>query len=321
MINSIVSMKTLVALIIACVIGVAGLVFVMVKTDHLIMHDHTQKLLPQIQVEHIARLRLRTHDTTLTFYRDQDGWKIDEKRGYPVVQDRMQEVLGCLAELKILEPKTTNAEYYKMLGVNPVNDPQATGVEVTIWDDQHKEQAQIIVGKREDTKIFVRRPTEIQTWLAQGYVDLSLDLRDWVTQPLLGLSDEDCVRNLTIMQPSGQEVNIAKANINNEDFTLTTAQKNKNAKLDLDAINSLPYMLLELEYADVIPAADLVLDWEKAIKVKLDTFTDKNISVEVLRHDGQILAKTDARPGWYYKLADHSYSLIAVTNEDFVLHN
>lgn len=311
--------RTLNILILVTVLSVLALVYCYFNTEKTLGVGENNLLLPELNTYKVSKLVVKDHDNKYTFYKDNDTWRILEKNGYPVIPDRIEEILYGLADLRILEPKTTNPEYYPILGVNPVHDQDSKAIELIATDENGIEQVHLIIGKREELKVFVRRPEEMQAWLVLGFLDLSSDFRDWVKQPLLGLADEDQVSKVEIVQPTGEQLVIAKESIDAEDFQVTGLVPQQQEALDLDAINSLPYALAEIEYIDVMPATSMDIDWDKSLLVSLTTFNGKTTRLKLKKFSGQIFAMVDDNSDWCFRVPDHTYALVAVDKTDFVM--
>lgn len=311
--------RTLNMLVLVTVCSMLVLVYFYFNTEKMIGVGENNLLLPELNTYRISKLIVKDHDTKYTFYKDDKTWRILEKNGYPVLPDRIEEILYSLADLRVIEPKTTNPEYYAILGVNPIQDQDSKAIEIIAADENGIEQAHLIIGKREEMKVFVRRPEEMQAWLVQGFLDLSSDFRDWVRQPLLGLADEDQVRKVEIVQPNGDKVIIAKESIEAEDFQITDLVLQQQEAIDLDAVNSLPYALAEIEYIDVIPVSAIDIDWSKPLAVSITTFNDKTTQLMLKKSAGQIFAMLAGNPDWCFRVPDHTYALVAVNKNDFIM--
>lgn len=296
-----------------------ALVYFYFNTDSVIGGTERNLLLPDLNAHRVSKLVVKDHDTKFTFYKDGKTWRILEKNGYPVLTDRIEEILYGLADMRIVEPKTSNPANYATLGVNPVSEDDSKAIELIATDENGIEQVHLIVGKRDELKVFVRRPEELQAWLAYGFVDLSSDFRDWVRQPLLGLADEDQVNKVEIMQPTGEKLVIAKESVDAEDFQITDLVLQQQESLDLDAINSLPYALAEIEYIDVMPANSLDIDWSKALSVNLTTFNGKTTHLMLKKSEGQTFAMVAENNDWCFRVPDHTYALVSVDKNDFLI--
>lgn len=305
-------------------------------------------LLPGLmkQATQISKITIQDRDQTLTLERGKDYWQIVEKNNYPVLTAKIDEFLYSLADMRIIEPKTSDPNKYGQLDLNDITDNNSKAVLVTVQDGQQKDIVKLIIGRRQGIKIndeyterlFVRKAGDPQTWLVQGLLPLTNDFKDLVEQPLLGLVDSNQIKRLTINKHSINNIVIAKSTPEQEDFVLQTAVNKPAMTLNIDTINSLPFEIAELEYTDVIPASKLQLDWSQAIHADLQTFLGVNLELNAVKQDGKVYAKVKAQAleqtseelkqkvqafnathgAWYFELNDQVYKLLNSQNSDFL---
>jgi len=340
--------KTLKQLFIITTICAVPILLIAIKPSRSAIQNKGALLLPHLlkSPEHVTRVIIQDAHGTLTFEHKHDAWKILEKNNFPVLHDKVEELLYSLADLRIVEPKTANTQLYADLGVNDVAPDKPETLMVTVQDDQEHDRAKLIIGKREGLKIgedyieqiFVRFAGDSQTWLVQGTLPISSDFKDWVEQPLLGLIDTDQLKQVEITNLNGERVLIQKANPEQEDFVLASSKTRPGTALNLDLINTLPFEVAELEFEDVVFAADQNIDWSQSVRAEIETFSGLKIALNLVRKDGvvysKVLAKAlddsnedakqiaeaynDSTQQWYYKLSQHAYDEITVANADLL---
>ncbi len=340
------SSKTLKVLIVLC--GLCAL-----TVGYFVWKEASSKnkyglFLPNLLKNHaqISQIILENDKHTVTIARGTDSWQIVEHGNFPVLREKVEELIFALADLEIIEPKTTNPEYYKQLGVEDISKADADTTQITILDDQQNTLAKVLIGIHEGLTtgeeyqefICVRKVDDPQTWLVQGTLPFSLDFGDWVEQPLLGIIDTDQIKALSVLQPKADKVVISRANSQQEDFTLSTLKPKKGRTLDLDAVNTLPFTVAELEFIDVIPANTTTIDWQSAVQAKLESFTGVTIALNIIKQHDKVLAKVsaiaaqgapediqtkvkdfnNAKQAWLYELPEDFYHEITTSNAEFM---
>lgn len=295
--------------------------------------------------DQIAKVILQDSTHTLTLQKAGDVWQVSEKNNYPVLREKVEELIYSLADLRVVEPKTSNKEYYKQLDVNDIAEADSQAVLITITDKYNDSIVKLYIGKREGINlgeeykenIFVRRANEDQAWLVQGVIPLSNDFRDWVEQPLLGIIESDQIKRVEIEKNKGGKVTITKDKQEQEDFSLTNVVLKKDMVLDLDAVNTVPFEMAELEFNDVRPASNN-LDWNNGITATLETFPGVKVVLNMIRDGDKVLAKVQAnaseaskpelqqkvltfnqaKSAWVYELSPDIYKELALSNDDFL---
>ena len=181
-------------------------------------------------------------DGSVTVTRVSDGWVVRDKHDYPARFDKIKETLVALSELKTVESKTRNPTLYDRLRVEePGAVEESLSRLITVSDDRAAELARIIAGKTKygrggltPNMIYVRKPGDEQTWLAEGEIDATSDPITWVQQLVVDIPTER-VQRVTISHPDGERFEFSKASLMANNFTvvdLPAGEDVKSYKLD-----------------------------------------------------------------------------------------
>lgn len=144
-----------------------------------------------------ARVEITHKGSTLTFDRggkdDPAGWGIATRGGYPAQAGKVHGLLASLTGLRLDEPRTADPALYPRLGVE---DPAGKGADSTlvrVLDAKGGVIAALIVGHARaavsgnaDT-LYVRRPGEAQSWLADGKLAPTTDPGDWIDTTVVNI--------------------------------------------------------------------------------------------------------------------------------------
>lgn len=339
--------KTLKKLLIITTICAVPVVLIAIKSGKSIIRDDGL-FFPDLlrNQENIYKVIVQDHNNTLTLYKSSGTWKILERDNYPVLADRVDDLLLSLGDLRIIEPKTSKPELYEQLDVNDIKDENSKAVLIVVLNDKNEELANMYIGKREGLRvgeeyqehIFIRRAGEEQAWLVRGILPLSNNFMDWVEQPLLGIVDSDQVSSIEIIRPETSKVRIYKNQLDQEDFILEASASKKGMSLDIDSINSLPFEVAELEFKNVFPADNIKLDWDKSITANLETFPGVKVLLNIVKQDqkvfvkvhadasseasNEILNKVDAynkaKQDWVFEVPSEFYYAVTVAKNDFL---
>lgn len=149
-------------------------------------------LAPRLQAA--ARITIQTKGKTLEIARKDDLWGITDRGGYRVQQDRLRELLTGLTELRVTEPRTADPAQYARLGVDDPSQPVTTANLIRVLAADGAVIAELIVGHRRvrtsgnlPESIYIRRPGETQSWLAEGRLPVDADPQLWFEREITNI--------------------------------------------------------------------------------------------------------------------------------------
>jgi hypothetical protein len=135
-----------------------------------------------------------------TLQRGASGWSVVE-RGYPADSGKVRKALLDLADLRVVEEKTSDPANYPVLGVEDLTSLQASGVGADI--SASGKSYSLIVGKPAGQKhSFVRVAGAKTSLLAEPQLTLDADPKQWLAHELLDISAER-VREVAVTLPAG----------------------------------------------------------------------------------------------------------------------
>jgi len=144
-----------------------------------------------------ARVEITGKGQTLVIVRNGGGWGLADRGNYPVQQDKLRELLTGLTELSITEPRTADPALLEQLGLGDPASATSTANLVKLLDDKGGVLAQLIVGHRRvrtqgnlPESIYVRRPGENQSWLAEGRLPVDADPQLWIDRDIADIDNK-----------------------------------------------------------------------------------------------------------------------------------
>jgi hypothetical protein len=159
-------------------------------------------LAPKLQAA--TRVEVQHQATTLVVAKDGDRWVLPDKGNYPIQQDKLAALLTGLTELRITEPRTSDPAQYSRLGVEDPKGPAATSNLLRVLDAAGKPIAELIVGHRRvrtqgnvPETVYIRRPGEAQSWLAEGSLSVDADPQLWIDRDIMSI-DRAKVASVTV---------------------------------------------------------------------------------------------------------------------------
>lgn len=190
-----------------------------------------------------------------SFERAGDTWTVAERDGFPAAADKVRLALLNLAESRVLEPKTANAERYAQLGVEPLDAEGASGVLVEIASPGHSDR--LIVGNyagQQGEGTYVRRPEEQRSLMASGNLVPDRNVGTWLRRELLDIPSNQ-VREVALTGPDGAVLRVAKSTPEQENFGVLDVPRGRSVQSEFVA-NGLASTLAGLVLDDVARAGD-----------------------------------------------------------------
>lgn len=146
----------------------------------------------------VAKLEIAHQGNTLTIEKRPDGqWGIASMHDYPVQESKLRGLLTGLTELRLSEPRTRNPAEFPRLGVEDPNGKTAASNLLTLVDTAGKPVISVIIGHRRvrsqgngAEEVYVRRPDDNQSWLAQGSIEADADAAQWLDRDIVNIGHD-----------------------------------------------------------------------------------------------------------------------------------
>src|SRR5690606_9615303 len=199
----------------------------------------------EARLNEVERVRVEGRGRGVTIERRDGTWVVKEADGYPALVNRVRQTLVGLAQLRIIEPKTSNPDFFKRLGVE---DPKADGSNSVLLTLEYKagsKVATLVVGNDRRSAapgtgpgLYVREPDSTQSLLVEGSLELSVDAFNWFERDLFDIRS-DRVRRIEIHHPDGEQVVLERPQ-RGADFVLPGIPQGKEARpLDVRRMGTL----------------------------------------------------------------------------------
>ena len=151
-----------------------------------------------------ARIEVSHQGTTLVIAKHGDTWGLMDRGGYPVQPTKLRGMLTALTELRLVEPRTTDPAQFSRLGLEDPNGKEATSNLLRVLDAAGKPIVAVIVGHRRvrtsgnvPEQVYVRRPDDNQTWLAEGSLQVDSDPQQWLERDIMNI-DHARITSVTV---------------------------------------------------------------------------------------------------------------------------
>ena len=125
------------------------------------------------------------------------GWGVASMHDYLVQEAKLRGMLTALTELRLTEPRTSDPSQFSRLGVDDPNEANSSADLLRLVDAAGKPIVALIAGHRRvrsqanvPDEIYVRRPGENQSWLAEGGLQVDADASLWLDRNVMNIGHE-----------------------------------------------------------------------------------------------------------------------------------
>lgn len=176
-------------------------------------------------VNTITQVKLTKGDGThTTLERRATDWIVAE-RGYPADSSRVRKLLLDLADLRVVEEKTSDPASYPQIGVEDVTSARAGGTRIDLAEPGRT--VSLIVGKPSGGDLsFVRLSGAKQSLLATPQITPETDPRRWLDSTVVELP-QDRVKEVAVSPAAGHAYTLTRASAKQADFTVPDLPKGR----------------------------------------------------------------------------------------------
>jgi|GEM_PF-1555689 len=286
-------------------------------------------------INKVKKIQIDFNAEKLTIVENSDNkWIIVEKGNYPALEQKVKELVFDLADLKIIESKTTKVENFAALQLEDINiNKQVT--RIVLLDANNQEIDSVYIGKREfvaspnaenQAHIFVRKPKEMQAWLVSGKLSESFALKDLVQQPVLSvdLAAVSQVELSKVKQPQKSFIKIAR-NLTTKELNLLEVPPRYQVK-EQYIVDNIVQQFAYLNYEDVllnsqeaVPVLNgkLVLSQNTNTKEVASSVGENPINFELVYVNKNYYFKLN-NSNWLYKISDYACQSLLVNKSDLL---
>lgn len=290
-----------------------------------ISHEQ-KKFFPNLAsvINEVTEINVQTKDNTITLVRNDKQWFAKDKHNYPVDMAKVNKLLLGAMNLRIIEAKTSKLKFYSKIGVENVTEENAESALLSFKNAKAEKVISLIIGKDKPAKvdsslkeIYVRLPTDKQSWLVVGQLPIEKNVTDWLNQKIINIED-DKIRKVTIKHPDGDSFSFSKEKSDDEDYQLENLAENEKVKLPY-MLRSIATTLSNLEFDDVLLATEI--EFSNTTTAVFTTFDDKEIVMTIMKKDGEYYAKLNTVKDWVYELSKYKVDYLMKKRQDLVSLN
>ncbi|MGD8571614.1 MAG: DUF4340 domain-containing protein [Gammaproteobacteria bacterium] len=278
--------------------------------------DHVfPELLPR--VNDVTYIKITRNDGTLTLTRDGDIWTVKENDNYPAAVEQVRQLVLGIANMKLVEPKTSKPENYGPLGLQDVEKDGAKSTHVVLTAGTDKKLADIIIGDSKPAKgndnqksYYIRKSGNPQSWLAEAALPDQWKPKNWLDIDVMEIK-RDRIQQVKVNHQNGELVYIHRNSPDVRDFTLESLQPGERVTAPYE-VNNIATTFTKMTFDDVVNAGNAKAEEQPIYTAVLKTFDGLEITFEPHKAGDKYLATVSATfdqafaNQWQEKLAQQS---------------
>lgn len=246
----------------------------------------------------VAAVAVEGKTSKATVTRGADGrWTVAERSGYPADAALVRKAVLGLVELKAVEPKTAAPDLHGRLDLDDLDKKDSKAKRLVLRDAAGKDLAALLVGKAKNAAtadkpgtLYVRRPGDPRTWLAEARLEVAADPVAWLEKEMPRVA-RDKAKSVTVVHPDDKTIAAVRADAKAEDFQVTGLPE--GAKPNKSEIASLAGALAFPSFDDVAKAD--TVDFKGAVWTTVATFDGLLVTAQVVTKNGKAWARFEAR--------------------------
>lgn len=251
---------------------------------------HAEKLFPDLpaQTATVRRIEIRSAGQQVTLQGAGSDWTVVEKHGFAADPAKVRALLEGLAGLTLIESRTADPARHAALNLDTPDTAGARGALVRVLGENDTVLAAVLLGKPRTSagqgprQMFVRRPAEDQTWLAEGAVDPQRTPPLWLRGEAFDLP-QDSVRQVSVQHPGQPPLVVARSQAEDA-FTLAQVPAGRNIRAS--GVGAIAYGLQRLPMQNVFRVDEVAGDWAQATNSVFETFDGLVVTATVLSLNG-----------------------------------
>lgn len=246
----------------------------------------------------IATIQVETKGAAFNVTRNAQGaWILPDKANYPADFNTVRKTVLGLAELDLVEKRTSRADQFERLGLS-LPKSGGTGTLVTLKNGKGEVLASVIAGSTVEgasaggrQAIYVRRPTQDQAYIARGNLSVPTDQAQWLDRAFIDLA-RDRVKTAALKPFKGRPYSVTRAKPEDANFRVVEAIPAGRVLRTEAEPNGIGNALLGLSFDDVTPQEKL--DFANAARAVFQTFDGLTLSLSLIEKDREFWMAVNA---------------------------
>ena len=248
------------------------------------------------RVNEVERIDIAGPEGAFDLRFDGARWVAPALADFPADFDKVKQTLIALAELRLVEAKTADPERHARLGLAEPDADEGAGTRLRLAAAGDAAVAAITVGnpgRGGADRVYIRRESDPQTWLAQGELDIGAEPEDWVDTLVVRLDGERVRRVVISHADDGERLEIVKPDPGDPSFELANMPEGAALRSPV-TLDNLGRALAFVRFDDVAAAAEGPAAGEGDTTAVFETFDGATVTVTLQKRGEANWARFDA---------------------------
>lgn len=244
-------------------------------------------LLPGLleKMNDVGEISIRSAQGEVVLQQQDGHWGVQNKHGYHADVAKIRSLVYAIANFRIEEEKTANADLYNKIDVDDPAKPGAKGIQVALKDQAGAPITSIILGRSRNATStarfqFVRLQDQAQSWLVRGEARVATDADNWIDKGILDIKKDD-IQSVTLHGKPALSISRSPADGKFAVSDIPAGKKLKSAS-DLETIAG---TLQNLTLEDVLPQADFDMSGKNPHRATYTTTNGLQIELTLVQHE------------------------------------
>ncbi len=230
------------------------------------------------QINSVSSISIRDKEFHTEIIKHGDQWLLKNRDGYPVIFDKVKDLVVSLANLQVLEGKTRNPDLYTRLDVEGTESAPGKSILVSLTDENGNQMTSLVIGKQRATisnanqapSRYVRRADEERALLVEGAVNIKADPSRWMNNMLFDIKAA-LISDITIDHADGTQLHLSRSKYGSGELTLHDIEEGFQLKSKA-SLNGLVTALEELRFQDVVATKNFKTTAAEKTVTQIKTF-------------------------------------------------
>ena len=250
------------------------------------------------EVKDATKIHIVSQKGTFDVVKRGSGWVIPQRSNYAASFEQIQKTLVGIAAFETIEPKTSRPDWFHYVDLE--TPPKGNGTLIAVSGSDGHEIASVIVGKSEDIGdpsgalgLFVRRPSDDQSWLVRSVFEPRSDPGDWMDKNVLSV-DRARIEEVDVTPSSGAAYIVRRDKPSDPDFKPTPVPRGRELSSEA-AGDTVAAAITGFAFDDIRPAS--AFDFSGATRHVTKTFDGLTVTANVIQQGSDYWATLSAAAG------------------------
>lgn len=222
-----------------------------------------------------------------------DGqWLMVERNNYRASTEQVKKFLRGFAEMRRLEPKTSDPAKYVQLDLDDPKSADSEAFGLVLKDGAGIVLADVIMGKDRSAtadsdmrEVYLRQAGEAETWLVESDIRILRKQIQWLEKIIMAMHRDRIEQIFIDHEGSDDDVMIKRESLANPDFVLSDIPEGKEITYNFE-LKDIATAFASLDFDDVIVDEGVDYDGPGSVRITLDSFDGMRVVTLIGTKDG-----------------------------------